>query len=249
MTFWGRNDDGGKRTSLLTQIEDDVRMCGARLIIIDTVADTFAGNENIRPQVRAFITALRRLALINNGGVIVTAHPSVSGLADGSGRSGSTGWNGSVRSRIYFYKPKSPDKDVDGEDEPTNERVLKTMKSNYGPSGEKMRCQWEHGVFVRTDVHPASMLDRLDAKAKLLTAARYFIDRGCFLAALPSTKTSLAAMARTLSSCKSFSPAALIAAQDALVAEGKLRIVEIGPQSRRRRYVRPADSIYPGEVG
>jgi RecA-family ATPase len=249
MTFWGRNDDGGKRTSLLTQIEDDVRMCGARLIIIDTVADTFAGNENIRPQVRAFITALRRLALINNGGVIVTAHPSVSGLADGSGRSGSTGWNGSVRSRIYFYKPKNPDKDIDGEDEPTNERVLKTMKSNYGPAGEKMRCQWEHGVFVRTDLAASAgnIFDRLDQERKILDAATYLVTNGSMLASDHNAKTSLNSLARKLPTCRQISWSAAAAAQDRLVAAGKLVKVELGPKSRRRLYIRPAHLRYPGE--
>ena len=34
-----------------------------QLVVIDTAADTFAGNENIRPQVRQFITLLTRLAI------------------------------------------------------------------------------------------------------------------------------------------------------------------------------------------
>lgn len=250
MNFYGRNNDSGSRTALLGQLEEDVRMCGTRLVLIDTVADTFAGNENIRPQVRAFITALRRLALINDGGVIVTAHPSVSGLADGSGRSGSTGWNGSVRSRIYFYKPKSPDKDIDGEEEPSNERVIKTMKSNYGPAGDKIRCEWQQGVFVRTDIENKSnggMFNRLDQDRRLLDAASYLVKNGSMLSADPNAKTSLNAMARKLPSCRDINFKAAISSQDRLVEGGKLVKTEMGPKSKRRLYIRPAHLRYPGE--
>lgn len=249
MTFYGRNDDGGKRTMLLNQIEEDVRMAGTKLVIVDTVADTFGGNENIRPQVRGFISALRRLALINNGGVIVTSHPSVSGLADGTGRSGSTGWNGSVRARIYFYKPKSPDKDIDGEEEPTNERILKTMKSNYGPAGDKMRCQWEQGVFVRTDIAAsgATIFDRLDCDRKLLGAAEWLIKQGNYPSAERVSRTCLATLARDLPSCKLYSFKQLYASQARLTDEGKLVIVEVSKDGKKSRRIRPAYIRFPGE--
>jgi RecA-family ATPase len=252
MTFWsGRKggDGEGQRTALLQQLEEDTRMLGTRLTVIDTVADTFAGNENIRPQVRSFITALRRLALINNGGVLVTAHPSVSGMADGSGRSGSTGWNGSVRSRVYFYKPKVKDQDIDGEEEPTNERILKTMKSNYGPAGEKMRCQWDAGVFVRTDIanSGANLFDRLDVQRKLVDAAADLIRNGEYLSPQVKSRTSLTALARSLPSCRNFSAQALTAAQRALLDAKRLEIVEAKRDGKWLSSIRPAHVRYPVE--
>ena len=89
------------------------------------------GNENYRFQVRSFINLLRRWAMEMDGGVIITAHPSNFGLSQGTGISGSTAWNNSVRSRIYLTKPKD-DVDDFGEQEDTNERILKLMKNNYG---------------------------------------------------------------------------------------------------------------------
>jgi len=252
VTFKGRFDDARpNRTALFEQIEEEVDMWGAQLIIIDTAADTFLGNENIRPQVRAFVNQIRRLSFKHNGGVILTAHPSKSSMVDGSGFSGSTAWNGSVRNRLYLTHPrKRPVETEDDEDSgPSDERVLKIMKSNYGPFGERVKCRWEKGVFVRTDGgFSNSIVDKLEAKSKLLDAARYLVQRGSFPIAAPNTRASLTALARQLPSCRSFSAGALQAAQDALVKEEKLKLVEMGPPTKRRVYIKPSEMFLPGEI-
>lgn len=249
MTFFGKHGDRGGKTALLGQIEDQVRMFGDELIIIDTIADTFMGNENIRPQVRAFVTAMRRLAMINNGGVIITAHPSRQGLFDGSGLSGSTAWEGSVRNRIYFTKPPKDD-GTPGEEE-TDERLLKTMKSNYGPAGGKIHLKWDRGAFVRTDLAPGrgGLIDSLDADNKLLQAAEYLVNRGSMMASDPNARTSLVVVAGKMPSCKHLSWAELLAAQERLISKGKLVLIELGPPSKRRVYIRPPHLRYPGEPG
>lgn len=249
MTFYGRKDDG-EITNLFRQIREEIELWNIKIIIIDTAADTFAGNENIRPQVRAYVNALRGLVVNNGGGVILNAHPSRAGLSDGSGMSGSTAWEGSVRARIYLTEPKRTDPDVEGESEPTKERLLKTMKNNYGPAGEVIRLAWEAGVFVRTDQGGGGggIVERLDAAGKLLEAARYMIDRGAFLSAATDAPTSLVKKAKGLPSCKMLSWKALVGAQDALLADGRLVMVEMGPPSKRRKYIRPSNMLYPGEV-
>lgn len=248
MTFNYRND-GGSKTGTLQQFEELVRLHRVELVVIDTVADTFQGNENIRPQVRAFVNAVRRLALVNRGGVILTAHPSRAGLADGSGLSGSTGWNGSVRSRVYLTKPRALDKDIDGEDEPTNERLLKVMKSNYGPAGDKLRLVWQDGVFIRTDIEDGAgnIIDRLGEDRDVLEACDWLIKNGATLAADPNPRNSLANRIRQLPSCRTMSWRAAIAAQERLLDAQKLVRVELGPKSKRRVYIRPAYLRYPGE--
>jgi len=253
MNFFARGS--AKRTVLLSQVEEQVRIWGSQLVVIDTVADTFLGNENIRPQVRAYVTAMRRLATINRGGVIITAHPSRAGLADGTGQSGSTGWEGSVRSRLYFTRPQNlhaqndkPGSEPAVEDEGSDERVLKTMKSNYGPPGEIIRTTWQAGVFVRTDLADKnSLFDKLDHDRRVLDAAAYLVARGSMLAADPNARTSLVVVSRNLPLCNALSWKAALAAQERLIEVGKLAIVELGPRSKRRRYVRPAHLRYPGE--
>lgn len=233
------------RTSLFEQISDHVREYQTKLVIIDTISDAFAGNENIRPQVRAFVTMVRGLSLINNGGVMLNAHPSKSSMADGSGFSGSTAWNGSVRNRLYLTVPK---KQPDEEEGPTDERVLKIMKSNYGPFGEKINCRWEQGVFVRADMkNSGSLTDRLELDARILKAAEHLIRNGDRLAAAHGSKNAFVNRTRTVPSCRDISRGALIAAQERMLADGRLVRVEVGPPSDRYVFVKPPHMYYPGE--
>ena len=58
--------------------------------------------------------------------------------------SGSTAWNASVRSRLYFKraivgKDEKPDPDL---------RVLEVVKANYGPVGETIMLRWDNGLFL-----------------------------------------------------------------------------------------------------
>ena len=64
----------------------------------------FAGDENSRPQAQEFIGLLKRLARKQNCALLLLAHPSLSGMATGTGMSGSTAWSNSVRSRLYLER-------------------------------------------------------------------------------------------------------------------------------------------------
>ena len=74
------------------------------IIVIDTLADAFAGDEINRVQARQFIGLLRGLALRHGCAVLLLAHPSLTGIASGKGSSGSTGWDNSVRSALYLTR-------------------------------------------------------------------------------------------------------------------------------------------------
>lgn len=146
---WGGD---GQEMPMFGQLRHAAKQHKAQIVILDTVADVFSGNEVDRNQPRTFIRALRKLAIEIQGVVILTQHPSVEGMNSGSGRSGSTGWHNSVRSRLYLTMPK---RKAGEEDSPTNERWLKTMKSNHGKFGGKTSVTWENGVFRLTEDVPA----------------------------------------------------------------------------------------------
>lgn len=139
---WGGD---GREMPMMSQLRYAAKQHQARIVILDTVADVFSGNEVDRNQPRTFIRLLRQLAIEIQGVVILTQHPSVDGMSSGSGRSGSTGWHNSVRSRLYLTKPKGTD------EKPTNERLLKTMKQNAGPFGGKVSVTWDRGIFKLTE--------------------------------------------------------------------------------------------------
>lgn len=246
MTFDRRSDEG-EETPLYTQLERLIRQSGAELIVIDTAADSFVGNENIRTQVRQFVNALRRLAKINDGGVILTAHPSLAGLNSGSGLSGSTAWNNTVRGRLYLTKPATQD----GEDERSDARILKLMKSNYGPTGEQLKLAWRDHVFVREDEGRGSggVVERIELDNAVLAGLRKLVGNGALVPADPNVRNGLPTRLRALPSCRRWSFQAVAAAQERLLAKGRIERVELGPPSKRRLYVRPHDMTLPGEVG
>ena len=133
-------------TKRLEEIEQQAIAFGAKLVVIDTAADTFGGNENDRSQVRQFVGhALNRLALTIGGAVLLNAHPSRSGMsATGDMDGGSTAWSNTVRSRWSLARPKQEDGDaVD-----PNERILTRRKANYAAIGDTIRLKWSNGVLV-----------------------------------------------------------------------------------------------------
>jgi RecA-family ATPase len=134
-------------TMSLWRLEKTVAAIRPALVIIENAADVYAGNESDRPNVTRFMRGLLgRLTVPCESTVMLIQHPSVSGLNDGTGRSGSTGWNNSGRWRCNFTKVKDSD----------DLRQLEIVKNNYGPTGEKVSLRWERGVFVPENTAAAS---------------------------------------------------------------------------------------------
>ena len=147
---------------------EQIRKHQAKLVILDTAADTFGGNENDRRQVRRFIgTALARLARDINGAVLLNAHPSRSGLK-GDMDGGSTGWSNSVRSRWSLERPGAEDKNTPDADT----RVLTRRKANYAQIGEVIRLTWRQGLLVPTNM---AMTDIPNAQNRRLMAQEKFM--------------------------------------------------------------------------
>ena len=90
MTF-----DGGRAhdTPLFRQLLEVARTHDAKLIITDTLADIFTGQENDRSQARLFVQSiLGHIARETGAASLTLAHPSLAGSANGTTGSGSTGW-------------------------------------------------------------------------------------------------------------------------------------------------------------
>ena len=139
------------------------------LLILDNLADVFAGNENSRPLARQFIGMLRGLAIEHGCAVILLSHPSLSGMSSGTGTSGNTAWNNSVRSRLYLQRVFEEDGRTEADQ---CARVLKTMKANYGPTGGEVALRWESGRMVATEEPRSATGDPLAAASK---AERVFL--------------------------------------------------------------------------
>jgi hypothetical protein len=95
---------------------------GPKLLVLDTVPDMFAGNENDRMLVNWFSkVALGNLLRDHQCTIICNSHPS---KMEGAEYSGSTAWNGAFRARWFFRPHEDPEF-----------RVLELRKSNYSISG------------------------------------------------------------------------------------------------------------------
>ena len=138
LATFDRSSQTMKATPRLLALEDRIKDLGAVCCAIDTSADVFGGDEINRTQVRQFIGLLRGICRRTHCSILLLSHPSVAGMASGSGISGSTAWNNSVRSRFYLEM---------GEDD--DARTLKFMKSNYGPKGKPMASVISGAVHPR----------------------------------------------------------------------------------------------------
>jgi RecA-family ATPase len=117
----------------------------AQLVVTDTLADVFAGNENDRAQARAFSQGvLGLLARELKSAVLVFGHPSRAGINTGSGESGSTAWLGTFRSQIYLSTPKADDGAVSDPDA----RELTRKKANAARRDDTIELRWKDGVFI-----------------------------------------------------------------------------------------------------
>lgn len=216
-------------TALYHHLRREIVEFDAKFVVLDSLHDVFAGDENRRIQARRFIGALNGLAREIGGAVLALAHPSLTGLTSGSGASGSTAWNNAVRSRLYFERSLADD----------NVRILSVKKSNYAASGKEtgLELRYERGAFVRVEQQGGGLVSRLTLDAKLLEAFRKMAGEGARIPADKSPSTSLPNRAKKLPEFKLYSWADLVAAQDRLKAAGKIQTYTSGPPSNRKTYL------------
>jgi len=203
------------------------------LIVVDTLADVYPANENDRAKVRQFIGILRGLALKRNCAVMLLGHPSLTGLNSGTGTSGSTAWNNSVRSRLYLSRITD-----DGFEADPDRRVMTTMKANYGRVGDETYMKWTDGAFV-AEQQP----NGLDALAAGATAQRVFMKLlATFMA--QGRQVNHAGGSRYAPKLFAEHPdnegmteRALKAAMEGLLAAEKIKIETEGPASRRTSFI------------
>lgn len=210
------------------------------LLVLDTSADLFGGDEIKRSQVRQFVAMLRLVAMDADVAVLLLSHPSLQGMQSGSGSSGSTAWNNSVRSRLYLTHAKDDD---DG-------RLLTTKKSNYGKLGTELKIRWQDGVFVSDDGKPSPAAGLLKQRAvetfrTLLSA----INRtGVRVAPTKGVNYAPRVMAGR-KDAGSIKEKQFEEAMEQLLDDGLVKVVFEGPPSRpRQRLILSSEDYGPPDV-
>ncbi|MHC2839806.1 AAA family ATPase [Bradyrhizobium diazoefficiens] len=208
------------------------------LIGLDTVSDIFSGNENDRAQVSAFVGLLRGLAMASNSAVIVNSHPSLSGIAKGTGTSGSTGWHNRVRSRMYFRSVT----DEKGEDVDPDLRVLEFMKNQYGPLAESVMLRWRNGVFIpepRTGSYEQKLAESRAEQLFLTLLDRFTRENRKVSHASGKTYAPNLFSVEQEAADARLSKEALAGAMRRLLAAKKVHVESYGPPSKNNQHLVP----------
>jgi RecA-family ATPase len=217
-------------TPLYAKLLEFVSDIKPKHIGIDTLADTFGGNEIDRTQVRQYVGLLRKLAIASGGAVVLLAHPSLTGINTGTGLSGSTGWHNSVRARMFFKAAK------DGDDDTVRE--LEFMKNNYGPLADTVKLRYCNGVFV-----PVGSEAPLDKAHRERAAEEKFLDvfaklvaqgRQAFSTKKKASDEFAPYLVANHPDGKQFSWHEYEQAMERLLANDKLYIVQSGSPSKPR---------------
>lgn len=167
-----KSDDGKLlRTPLYHYFCQTVDRLRPSLVILDTLADFYAGDENNRTETREFVSLLRRMAIKSSATIVLLSHPSQHGMTTGAGTSGSTAWSNSCRSRLYFetdaQRTKATTRRGSKAEFDPDVRYLLLKKANYSRSGAELRVRWSDGRFVED----TSFLD-LDGGSGFATTGR-----------------------------------------------------------------------------
>lgn len=218
------------RAPLMARLEDWVARHRPALIVVDSIAAVFDGEAIARRQVRAFLGMLRKMARSSEAAIVLLDHPSVRGMADGTGTANSVDWRNSVRSMLHLSDPDRDDQDL---------RMLEIKKSNYGRAGEKVSLRWSGLTFTTAMAGEASpnraaaardveelflkLLDKRQAQHRPVHAKN----------AKGSAPTEFAVDP----DAGGISAAGFRAAMERMLSSGRIKVVVSGPASRRREHL------------
>jgi RecA-family ATPase len=201
------------------------------LIVVDSIAAAFGGNQNDRVHARTFVAMFRRLAQQVDCAVLLLDHPSLSGITNGTGRGGSMDWQNATRARLHLETVSAEDG--------TSGRVLEVKKTNYGPSGEKVKLQWEDGCFVmeatgagQAAPHRAAAHQRLDDLFVRLLEERNAQGRWV----TPSRAAGYAPKElASMPGADGCTPVGLANAMERLLTTKRIAVETFGPPSKQRQ--------------
>ncbi|MEX2430295.1 MAG: AAA family ATPase [Dehalococcoidia bacterium] len=214
-------------TSKMTELRRQVDTLKPDVVMLDSTARVFGGNENDRHHTTLFINMLDAAA--QGAAVILLSHPA---KAAGSEFSGSTAWEASVRSRL-FLSATLPDAepDEDGIDADST-RYLSRRKANY--SGKDWRrFEYRNGVLVPEDSAPKTRYGPQYSQDVVRRALRKLRELEMVPTHSTASSNYLPKLAGQYGMLDGISKKEFAAAMRTLVMEKKLRADVVGTYSNR----------------
>ncbi len=235
------NKNAISQTPLYIELEKHIADILPKVVVIDTRADVFGGDEIKRHQVRTFVALLRRLAMKYDTAIVMLSHPSLTGMGTGTGQSGSTSWGNTVRSRMYLERVFVEKVETD-----KNLRTLSTKKINYGPDDTNLRIRWSQGIFVREKVADVSATDAAaQADAKFVELLTLHSAQNLTVTAKPGVSNYAPKTFAKHSESGNISERAFKVAMERLLGKNAIKNVQHGPPSKCQWKLVPADYVEP----
>jgi energy-coupling factor transporter ATP-binding protein EcfA2 len=126
------------------------------LLKFDTVSDAYYGSEIIKDRVNKFVKVFCGHFNRKYGAtVVLSAHPSKSGMSTGDMSSGNVAWNNAVRNRLIMHRIQEGDIPHLTRRQVDRLRLagvitLERFKCNYGKAFERIFIEWIQGRFVKS---------------------------------------------------------------------------------------------------
>jgi len=164
-------------TALLRAIEAEVAKHRPVLVVIDNIAQVYAGDLNVPGEATQFVNLLAGIAGRHDCAVLLLGHVA---KAEGSEFTGTAAWENSIRSRLFFTRDE-------------NEEGLMRLarpKANYAKQEEGKALRYEEGYFREVTPEQVKQEKRekvVDLKPLLLAAAEKLVAEGVKLS--PSNRS------------------------------------------------------------
>jgi KaiC/GvpD/RAD55 family RecA-like ATPase len=201
-----------------------------RLVVFDSLADFFGGNEIDRAHVRGFVTMLRKRTMLYDCAGLLLIHPSVDGMKTGRGYSGSTHWNNAVRSRMYMTVPGGED----GDEPDPDLRMVELMKVNRTRKGQKMWMRFKDGIFEpEARASLPAFESQLACENQLLKLVRAINESGREVSPHLG-RNYMPSMAAKHPESRGYKARDYERAMETLLGSGKLKVATYGPPSKQR---------------
>jgi len=232
------------------------------LIGIDNRSMIVTGNENDRVGANFTVRNLGMIGERHGCAVMLLSHPSMTGISQGSGTSGSTGWQTAPRSFLYFRRPKEDGGGTDsyrGDDPGVPEigdhsaddgaRELINNKANYTRMDTKVNVKWEFYRFVCTDPpldQPREEIGK-DSKAerKFMELLHWHTKQGMEVSASPGSPSYGPKLFDRHQGRDGINMRWFERAYRSLLDKGRVRIVMTGKGVRQKQCIVPAENFNP----
>ena len=218
-------------TAGLEMLRAQVEATKPDIVILDNIARLYGGNENVRHDVTTWCAWVQ--AACAPAAVLLLGHPA---KAVGSEFSGSTAWEGAVRSRLYLGDKPPDEKDDEEDGAPLAERFryLCRRKANYSDQDMVVLSLLE-GVFVPTKSPDAQRFSADSAFCRGVVAKALSTLRSADLSASASTASPsyLPRLAKQYGLTEGLTDRQFAATMRAMVLDGELVKEQVGTYANR----------------